>query len=280
MPAAFLMLLLALPSRALEVRVAPLPARPGDVVSATVTGASRPSEVSLTYRGRDYPLFPDGGGVLRALIGLTAEAPAGSDPVLVREPRRFFADREAAAPLAVEARGWKLHRLKMPARRAGLTAEPGARDAVARIRAVAAVDTARALWRGVFVLPAEGGRVSSVYGNPRTVNGRPWAWHKGVDVAAPVGTEVRAPNAGVVALAGVYPVQGGTVVIDHGQGVMSALFHLGAPLVKAGDEVAASSPVAHVGGSGFSTGAHVHWGVYVHGAAVDPLPLLERPLSP
>ena len=277
MAAALLTLLLAPFAWALEVRVAPSPALPGDVVVVTVAGAVRPGQVSLTYRGREYALFPDGGGSLRALIGLTAETPPGSEPVRAREPRRFRRDIEAEAPLAVEARERKLHRLKMPAARAGLTAEPGARDAVARIRAVAAVDTERALWKGLFVLPAKG-RVSSVYGNPRTVNGRPWAWHKGVDVAAPVGSEVTAPNSGIVALAGVYPVQGGTVVIDHGQGLMSALFHLGEPLVKAGDEVSPSSPVARVGGSGFSTGAHVHWGVYVHGAAVDPLPLLERPL--
>lgn len=277
MRAALLLLALALPAPALEVRVSPAPARPGDIVVVTVTGASRPSEASLSYRGRDYPLFGDGTGGLRALIGLTAEASPGTDPVRVREPRLLRADAEAQAPLTVEARAWRLRRLRMPRRRAGLTAGPGARDAVARIRAVAAVDSGRALWRGLFVLPALG-RVSAVYGNPRTVNGRPWAWHKGVDVAAPEGTEVRAPNSGVVALSGVYPVQGGTVVIDHGQGLMSALFHLGEPLVKAGDEVAASSPVARVGGAGFSTGAHVHWGVYVHGAAVDPMPLLERPL--
>lgn len=277
MRAAPLLLALALPAPALEVRVSPAPAFPGDIVTVAVTGASRPGEASLSYRGRDYPLFSDGTGGLRALIGLTAEAPAGADLVRVREPRLFQQDLEAEAPLLVESRSWRLQRLRMPRRRARLTAQPGARDAVARIRAVAAVDTGRALWRGRFVLPAEG-RVSAVYGNPRTVNGRPWAWHRGVDVAGPVGTEVRAPNSGVVALSGVYPVQGGTVVIDHGQGLMSALFHLGEPLVAAGDEVAASSPVARIGGSGFSTGAHVHWGVYVHGAAVDPLPLLERPL--
>ena len=143
--------------------------------------------------------------------------------------------------------------------------------------AVAAVDTPDQRWQGPFRLPAAG-RVSSGYGHPRTVNARPWAWHKGVDVAAPVGSTVTAPAAGVVALAGTYPVQGGTVVIDHGQGLMSALFHLGEVLVADGDAVAASSPVARVGEGGFSTGAHVHWGVYVHGAAVDPAALLDRGL--
>lgn len=262
---------------ALEIQAEPAAAAPGDIIVVSVLGAGDPGQVSLSYRGRNYPLFPTGAGRLRGLIGLTAEAPSGADPVRAVERLRWRSDRTAEAVVTVSSRTYAPRHLTMAPERAKLTSQPGAQDATARIRAVAAIDTPKQRWEGPFLLPVEG-RISSAYGHPRTVNSRPWAWHKGIDLAAPVGSTVTAPNAGTVALAGTYPVQGGTVVIDHGQGLMSALFDLGELLVHAGNEVSASSPVARVGGAGFSTGAHVHWGVYVHGAAVDPGPLVLRRL--
>lgn len=274
---AALLLLLALEARALSVQAEPSPARPGDVLSIIVEDDGPVDRLTLTVDGKAVPLYPTGPGRLRALVGLTAEAAAGPRAAVVTKTRRWRRPLEASASVVVEARPFKPRKLTMSPERASLPAGPGAQDAVARIRAVAAVDTPEQRWDGPMGLPSDG-RVSSGYGNPRTVNSKPWAWHKGLDVAAPVGSTVTAPGAGVVALAGTYPVQGGTVVIDHGQGLMSALFHLGEVTVKNGDAVSASSPVAFVGGSGFSTGAHVHWGVYVHGAAVDPEPLLKRRL--
>ncbi len=269
--------LLAAPCAALEVRVDPAEAGPGDVLRVEVLDGGDPARVSLTFRGRPYPLYPLGDGRLRALIGLTAESPPGKEPVSVVCKRRLLRDRRAEAAVTIVGRTFTPQKLTMPAGRAKLTAEPGAKDATARIRAAAAVDSPRQRWAGPLLLPAAG-RVSASYGHPRTVNAKPWAWHKGVDIAVPEGTPVTAPNAGIVVLAGSYPLQGGTVVIDHGQGLMSALFHLGEVLVHAGDEVSASSPVARVGGAGFSTGAHLHWGTYLHGAAVDPEALTKRAL--
>lgn len=274
---AALLLALALEARALDVRVEPSPARPGDVLLIVVEDDGPPDGLTLTVGGKTVPLYPTGPGRLRALVGLTAEASAGPLAAVVTKKRRWRTPLESSASVAVEARPFKPQKLTMAPERASLPSGRGAQDAVARIRAVAAVDTPEQRWNGPMSLPS-GGRISSGYGNPRTVNSKPWAWHKGIDVASPVGSTVTAPGTGVVALAGNYPVQGGTVVIDHGQGLMSALFHLGEVTVKNGDVVSASSPVAFIGGSGFSTGAHVHWGVYVHGAAVDPEPLLKRRL--
>ncbi|TBR23998.1 hypothetical protein EPO15_04890 [bacterium] len=272
---AALLLALALPAGALGLRAEPSPARPGDLLVVTVEDDGPAERLSLTAAGRVLPLFATGPGRYRALLGLTAESPPGPVSLVAAKTRRWRRPLESVLSVPVEARPFKPQKLTMAPEKASLPSGPGARDAVARIRAVAAVDTPEQRWDGPFALPAEG-RLSGPYGNPRTVNDKPWAWHKGLDVAAPVGSTVTAPAAGVVALAGTYPVQGGTVVIDHGQGLMSALFHLGELSVKNGDEVSKSSPVARVGGSGFSTGAHVHWGVYVHGAAVDPEPLLRR----
>jgi murein DD-endopeptidase MepM/ murein hydrolase activator NlpD len=94
--------------------------------------------------------------------------------------------------------------------------------------------------------------------------------HAGVDIAASRGSSVNAPAAGNVVDVGEYVLTGRTVVIDHGQGVLSAYFHLDTALVRRGDQVAAGKRIGRVGASGLATGPHLHYGIYIHGKDVDP----------
>ena len=97
------------------------------------------------------------------------------------------------------------------------------------------------------------------------------AWrHAGIDVAAARRTPVTAPAGGQVADVGDYVLTGRTLVIDHGQGVLSAYFHLDTVLARRGDVVRAGAIVARVGATGLATGPHLHYGLYVHGRDVDP----------
>jgi murein DD-endopeptidase MepM/ murein hydrolase activator NlpD len=86
---------------------------------------------------------------------------------------------------------------------------------------------------------------------------------------------VQAPAAGRVALEGSQIVTGNTVVLDHGQGVFSVLFHLGRIDVREGDLVEGRAPIGLAGETGVAAAPHVHWAVYVHGVAVDPR-VMER----
>ena len=94
--------------------------------------------------------------------------------------------------------------------------------------------------------------------------------HAGVDLTASRGSSVVAPAAGLVADVGSYILTGNTVVIDHGQGVHSAYFHLDTALVRRGDRVAAGKRIGRVGATGLATGPHLHYGIYVHGKDIDP----------
>lgn len=94
--------------------------------------------------------------------------------------------------------------------------------------------------------------------------------HRGLDYDTPPGTVVQAPASGNVVFAGDMTVTGGTVVLDHGQGVVSVFFHLSRMDVKEGDWVEGRAPLALSGDSGIAYAAHLHWAVYVHGVAVDP----------
>lgn len=115
------------------------------------------------------------------------------------------------------------------------------------------------------------GRISGVYGSQRFYNGQPNSPHYGVDVAAPTGTEVVAPAAGVVTL--VHPdmfFSGGTLIIDHGHGLSSTFIHLSKILVKEGDEIQQGQAIAQVGATGRATGPHLDWRMNWFDQRVDP----------
>lgn len=134
--------------------------------------------------------------------------------------------------------------------------------------------TPERLWTGGFRLPLEGTQPSDNFGRKRLLNGKPRSPHAGVDFSAPPGTSVRAPQRGRVALASALFFSGRTVVLDHGLGLFSFYGHLSALDVKEGEMVEAGDPLGRVGATGRATGPHLHWGLRLNGARVDPLDLV------
>jgi lysostaphin len=263
---------------AFEVEVTPLSPKPGDVVSVEVVGIDNPARAELLFRNRSYPFYTVAPGRMRALIGLTARDKVRWEGIRVVRKRFLLPDEVKTVGVELQPKKFSHQHLRMPKKKTRLAKKPEARKAIVLIRGTLKKQTPKQRWSGVFLRPAKGRR-SSKYGHTRTINRKmSWDWHKGIDIAAADGHPVLAPNGGRIVLTGRFPVQGGTVIIDHGQGVMSAFLHLNAFDVEMGQEVEKGTRIATVGGGGFSTGSHLHWGVYVHGAAVDPEPLFEREL--
>lgn len=121
------------------------------------------------------------------------------------------------------------------------------------------------------------GRYSSSFGKRRVLNGQPRSPHSGLDIAAPVGTPVESIAAGRVAAVGDYFFNGQTVMVDHGQGLISMYCHLSEIDVVLGEEVTPDSVVGKVGKTGRVTGAHLHLSVSLNNARVDPLLFFDAP---
>jgi hypothetical protein len=120
-----------------------------------------------------------------------------------------------------------------------------------------------------FDLPSEG-RVSGGFGLRRFFNDEPRQPHSGLDIAAPEGTPIAAPAAGTVIEIGDYFFNGLTVVLDHGQGLVTMYNHLSRIDVAKGARVARGEKIGAVGQTGRVTGPHLHWSVSLNNARVDP----------
>jgi murein DD-endopeptidase MepM/ murein hydrolase activator NlpD len=129
---------------------------------------------------------------------------------------------------------------------------------------------------GIVLAAPVGGPRSSSFGKRRFFNDEPRAPHKGMDISAAQGVPIKAPRAGVVTATGDYFFNGNTVLLDHGQGYVTMYCHLSEVAVEEGKEVLVGETLGLVGATGRVTGAHLHFGTYLNGTAVDPAILIEQ----
>ncbi|HEX4809164.1 MAG TPA: M23 family metallopeptidase, partial [Bryobacteraceae bacterium] len=126
-------------------------------------------------------------------------------------------------------------------------------------------------WTEPLQLPVPG-CMTSLFGVTRYHNGKPTGdYHAGIDQRGAAGTPIHAIAAGTVKIVEPYNLRGGTVAIDHGQGLESIYLHMSKFAVKEGDEVGRGDVIGYIGSTGRATGPHLHWTLYANGEAVNPL---------
>jgi murein DD-endopeptidase MepM/ murein hydrolase activator NlpD len=133
-------------------------------------------------------------------------------------------------------------------------------------------DTPR-MWSAPFIRPRSS-VVTSRFGSGRMFNGTLTSRHLGVDFRGATGDPIVAANRGVVALVANFFLAGNVVYIDHGDGVVTAYFHMIRPLVARGDTVARGQIIGLIGSTGRVTGPHLHWSARYGALTVNPLDLV------
>jgi murein DD-endopeptidase MepM/ murein hydrolase activator NlpD len=201
-----------------------------------------------------------------AVVGIPLSAPLGIRHVSVRGP-----DGAKTLDFFVADKRYTSQSLKVAPSQVDLSAADLARVADERVR----IDHALSHWSEPppeslrLPQPVPGPRSSS-FGSRRVFNGQSRNPHSGMDIAAPSGTAVLAPIAGTVVDTGGYFFNGNTVFLDHGRGLISMYCHLSAIDVTPGQRVAAGTRLGAVGMTGRATGPHLHWGLSLNRAWVDP----------
>jgi murein DD-endopeptidase MepM/ murein hydrolase activator NlpD len=228
-------------------------------------GDERPG--SVEFNGHEAPVLSDGSTWV-AVVGIPLDTPPGVQAATFR-PRDGDARR---IEFTVADKRYEEQRLKVAnPRHVDPSREDLERIARERKRIDAALGHYAANRVPQFVMqPPVDGRRSSSFGLRRFFNDQPRNPHTGMDIAAPTGTPVLSPAPGVVTDAGDYFFNGKTVFVDHGQGVVTMYCHLSRIDVKPGDVVVTGTPLGLVGATGRVTGPHLHWGVTVNRAMVDP----------
>lgn len=219
--------------------------------------------------GESIPVTADG----RFLLGLGREAPAAIQ-VVVLNPEGLSARYD----LQIEQREYAIQRIDgLPESQVTPDEQTLKRIRAenARVRAARAERIDEAFFDTGWIWPVTGS-ITGVYGSQRILNGQPRQPHYGVDIAAPTGTRVQAPADGIVTL--VEPdlfFSGGTLIVDHGQGLSSSFLHLSSIEVEDGQRVRRGDTIAKVGATGRVTGAHLDWRMNWFGQRIDPALLLK-----
>ena len=233
-------------------------------------GTAPPGTSRLTLDDRPVRLAGDG----RFVIGF------GRDATVARVRAELRDGREVVRSLVVRARAWQIEAI--PGLRRSSTGPSPEYEAIrapelARIAAARVGTTSETGWTQVFQWPAKG-RISGVYGSQRILGGVPRNPHAGLDIAAPAGTPVYSPAAGVVRLANDrMSLEGSVIMIDHGFGVTSSFLHLSRNDVVVGERVARGQLIGAIGTTGRSTGPHLHWALSWGDVKVDPGLLVGAP---
>jgi murein DD-endopeptidase MepM/ murein hydrolase activator NlpD len=251
---------------------------PGGVVVVRLASRARLGTAWALLDGRRAPFYLERGAP-RALVPVAAGAEPGPATLGVGIASRG-GEQRIAIPITIAPREYRSRYVYLSeAQRALVRHEEAQRDG-RRLLALLRTES-QTLAPGLLVPPV--GNVGGGFGEPRTHTGAPEVEsridalsgerHRGIDYPVTGETPVRAPAAGSVLFAGELTLAGGTVVIDHGQGVVSVLHHLSSVAVREGDSVEAAALVGLSGQTGLAPEPMLQWRVYLHATAVDPLVL-------
>ena len=260
-----------------SVKVVPAAAKQGQTVAVLVTVPPNTVAPTVTFNKKVFKFFLDeslpqpttgepSAPVYRALVAVPADIKPGAYVLKIGDVEK---------PLPVTDGGFGVQRLRLPKDKDNFVPSPGEEEAVKKAKMTM---TDEQFWKGTFKRPCKA-RTSTGFGLRRIVNGKLLTdyFHSGLDFAGGLGAPIYAAQDGHVLLAHTgWKLHGGTVAIDHGDGVISFYIHMSKILAKEGDIVKAGQEIGKVGMTGRANGPHLHFSIYVNGDATNPLDWFSR----
>ncbi len=228
------------------------------------------------FEGRRAPVFAAAGGP-RALVPIPVATPPGSGLLGIELYARNGVQRlRMDFPIGERSFGGRAQIL--PDEKRALLNQPNPWRDGRRLMQALRTFTNEARWRGPIQPPVVSSAIETFgehesYGGPPVLtmmDGGSGDQNRGLDYPLAAGTMIQAPAAGTVVMAEPLLLTGNTVVIDHGQGLVSRYCHLSAIDVRPNDRVDARSRLGLAGDTGLALFPQVHWSVYLHGIPVDP----------
>jgi murein DD-endopeptidase MepM/ murein hydrolase activator NlpD len=259
---------------AILLLVSLISANQGQAVRLTLPNEPGISAVDIQWQKKDVPYSRIGSDWV-AIIGVDLDVKAGLYPAVIRVTKNGSVERRNVT-ITVKAVKYPTTELKVDDQYVELSPENTERALKEQkeLDEIHNTISREMLWTGSFVIPIAG-ESGTNFGHRRIFNGMPRAPHAGADLHAATGTPVHSTNRGRVALAKDLFFTGNTVIVDHGLGVYSLYAHLSRIDVKMGDIVDRNQVLGLSGATGRVTGPHLHWGIKVQNARVDPFSLVR-----
>ena len=255
----------------------------GQVLVVKVKGEDQATEVKGTFLKRTIPFFrefrPGEPAGYVGLLGIDMQDEPGTYELAV-EVKQGEQAKQLSFNIIVAKENFLVEHLTLPKEKVDLDEKGAARWKAEQeqVKQALAENSRLKLWHSNFVEPVNGKR-TGIFGSVRIMNGKPRNPHNGEDIGAPLGADVAATNDGIVRITVDHIFSGKGVFVDHGLGFYTMYFHLSDILVKDGDLVTAGQIIGKVGATGRATGPHLHWGVKLNGARVNPYSLLDLPFK-
>lgn len=261
----------------LRVEYLPRTVKQGDVCFIRTSGPASLKTIHGEFRGKRLPMALGAHkGTYEGLLGIDMNiGPAGYKLKIMATDgnRRIY---RSGLILKVGKADFRTQALSLPSSMVDL--DPQTMERVekeeTRLKVLFQGYREEKLWKGPFARPVPG-ESSTAFGLRRIINGQTKSPHTGVDLRAEEGVPVLASNNGIVVLVDHLFFAGKSVILDHGWGTYSMYFHLSETLVSEGERVSRETVLGRVGSTGRSKGPHLHWGIRINGARVDPLALLR-----
>ena len=260
----------------LSLLLASLTATQGQALELSYPNEPGLTAVEASWSGYEVP-FIQRGDTWLTLIGIDLDTKAGEHSAQITFHYADGRTRTQREPVTVSAQQFPTTKLEVEDRYVELSPEDEAR---ARAEGQETADiyatlTPQMYWSEPFIAPVTGAKDGRNFGHRRVFNGQPRAPHGGSDLRATTGTPVYAANRGRVVLAKNLFYSGNAVFIDHGLGLYTTYLHFSEIKVAPGTIVERGQLIGLAGATGRVTGPHLHWGVRIVDARVDPFSLLR-----